>query len=93
MSFSDWFKGHAAIAYKKNSSIYVLPTSNSTKPIKVVFEDTPPYERYEVRGGPGNPLLLRWDHDGALIYEGVQYSFYAPIDGDDIESSDIENLL
>lgn len=58
---------------------------------KVVFEDD--YDMHQVRGGPGNPPLLRWRHDDAFVYGGVQY-LWEPLEYDyAVNSSDIEDLL
>ena len=70
MNFSEWSEGPAQLRFENGSRIYVIPTAGA-KPIKVVFEDD--YDMPQVRGGPGNPPLLRWRHDDAFVYGGVQY--------------------
>lgn len=46
---------------------------------------------HEVRGGPGNPALLRWSHDSVYVFGGVQY--LSEEDEPDIDTSGIEQLL
>ena len=90
MNFSEWSEGPAQFRFENGSRIYVIPTASS-KPIKVVFEDD--YDMHQVRGGPENPALLRWRHDDAFVYGGVQY-LWEPLEYDyAVNSSDIENLL
>lgn len=90
MNFSEWSEGPAQLRFENGSRIYVIPTAGA-KPIKVVFEDD--YDMHQVRGGPGNPPLLRWRHDDAFVYGGVQY-LWEPLEYDyAVNSSDIEGLL
>lgn len=88
MNFSEWSEGPAELSFKNGDSIWILPTSGA-KTIKVVMEGDS--MAHEVRGGPGNLTLLRWNHDSAYVFGGL-YSL-SEEDEPDIDTSDIEQLL
>lgn len=88
MPFYNWQEGPAELSFKNGDSIWILP-ARGVKPIKVVMEGDS--IDHEVRGGPGNPTLLRWSHDSAYVFGGL-YSLSE--EGEpDIDTSGIEQLL
>lgn len=90
MNSSEWPEGPAQLRFENGSRIYVIPTAGA-KPVKVVMEND--YDMHQVRGGPGNPPLLRWRHDDAFVYGGVQYSWHCQEDDPSVDPAAIEDLL